>query len=167
MDTTNQRKPKIRFFTFTLLFVVWILLTNSLTIGNILLALFLSASIVWLVRDIRSNTIRLHKPLSIPKYVLILFWDIVSSNFIVAKQVLGPIKKLKPGFVAVPLDMREPIPITLLASTVSLTPGTVSTEVSEDFSILYVHALNVSDEQALINEIKQRYEKPLKEIFGC
>ena len=154
-------------FTFLLLFIVWLLLTNSYGLGNLILALFLSIALPWLVRDIRSNTLRVAKPLKTPGYILMLLWDIIVSNVIVAQQVLGAKENLRPGFVAVPLDMREPLPITLLASTISLTPGTVSTEVSEDYSTLYVHALNVPDEQALIQQIKQRYETPLKEIFGC
>lgn len=154
-------------FTFLLLFVVWLLLTNSYGIGNLILALILSVAIPWLVRDIRSNNLRVARPLKTPRYILMLLWDILVSNITVAKQVLGPKEQLKPGFVAIPLDIREPLPITLLASTISLTPGTVSTEVSDDYSTLYVHALNVPDEQALIKQIKQRYETPLKEIFGC
>jgi multicomponent K+:H+ antiporter subunit E len=167
MKRINDKALMPSLFTFLLLFVVWLLLTNSYSIGNLLLALVLSIIIPWLVRDIRSNTLKVEKPLKTPRYVLVLLKDIVVSNVIVAIQVLGPKENLKPGFVAIPLDIREPLPITLLASTISLTPGTVSTEVSEDYSTLYIHALNVPDEQALIQQIKQRYETPLKEIFGC
>ena len=74
---------------------------------------------------------------------------------------------MTPGFVAVPLDIESELGITLLASTVSLTPGTVSAEISEDQQWLYVHALHLEDTEALINEVKTRYETPLKEIFGC
>ncbi|MDX1267841.1 MAG: Na+/H+ antiporter subunit E, partial [Oceanisphaera sp.] len=72
-----------------------------------------------------------------------------------------------PGFIAVPLDITQDLPITLLASSISLTPGTVSIEVSEDKRWLYVHVLNLVDEAETIANIKQRYESPLKEIFGC
>jgi multicomponent K+:H+ antiporter subunit E len=69
--------------------------------------------------------------------------------------------------VQYPLDLREDFSITLLASTVSLTPGTVSADVSADRGTLLIHALDVADEAALIAQIKQRYEAPLKEIFEC
>ena len=93
--------------------------------------------------------------------------DIVVSNIVVAKQVLGVPERLQPGFVAIPLDLEEALPITILASTISLTPGTVSIEISKDRKTLYVHALHVENETDLVGRIKRRYEKPLKEIFGC
>ena len=96
-----------------------------------------------------------------------LLWDIIVSNVEVAIQVVGPLRKLQPGFIVIPLDTSEPLPITLLASSISLTPGTVSVEVAEDRSHLYVHVLNLADEAKTIATIKQRYEKPLKEMFGC
>lgn len=163
--TKSSRRPSA--FNFVLLLVVWLLLTNSFTLGNVILAALLAWFIPFLVSGLQTETSRVKKPLKAGKYVLVLLWDILVSNLIVAKQVLGATHQLHPGFVAIPLDIREPLPITLLASTISLTPGTVSTDISEDFSVLYVHALNVPDEQELVKQIKERYEAPLKEIFGC
>ncbi|MDX1340945.1 MAG: Na+/H+ antiporter subunit E [Reinekea sp.] len=154
-------------FNFVLLFVVWLLLTNSFSVGNILLATFLAWGIPFLISGLQSETSRVKKPLKAAQYLFILLWDIIISNVVVARQVLGNTHHLQPGFLAIPLDLTDPLPITLLASTISLTPGTVSTEVSADLKTLYVHALNVDDEQALILGIKQRYESRLKEIFGC
>jgi multicomponent K+:H+ antiporter subunit E len=98
---------------------------------------------------------------------MVLMWDIVVANLAVAKLILGPTKALQPGFIAYPLNLTGDLPITLLASTISLTPGTLSAEVSKDKEWLYIHALDLPNEQALIDEIKQRYETPLKEIFQC
>lgn len=165
MDTKRALMPST--FNFALLFVVWILLTNSFTVGNILLALLLAWVIPFGVNRIQSETSRVRKPGKAFKYVLVLLGDIIVSNLVVARQILGSPHKLQPGFITIPLDMREPLPITLLASTISLTPGTVSTEISKDRSRLYVHALNVPNEHELVEQIKTRYEAPLKEIFGC
>lgn len=164
-STTKRLLPSA--FNFGLLFVVWLLLTNSFSVGNILLAVLLAWGIPVLVGGMQSTTSRVRRPDLAVRYLLVLLYDIVVSNLIVAKQVLGPLHYLRPGFIVIDLDMREPLPITLLASTISLTPGTVSTEVSKDRSKLYVHALHVEDEADLVAQIKQRYEKPLKEIFGC
>jgi multicomponent K+:H+ antiporter subunit E len=100
-------------------------------------------------------------------YLFLVLRDILSANFTVALLVIGPVKKLHPGFIAVPLDITSELGITLLASTVSLTPGTVSADISEDKKWLYIHALHLEDSEALIADIKSRYEAPLKEIFGC
>lgn len=107
------------------------------------------------------------KPLKMVAFFGLLLGDIIVSSIVVAKQVLGPPERLQPGFVTIPLDLEAALPITLLASTISLTPGTVSIELTEDRKTLYVHALHVKSETQLIDRIKHRYEKPLKEIFGC
>ena len=72
---------------------------------------------------------------------------------------------MTPAFVKVPLDVQGDFTVTALASIVSLTPGTVSADVSDERDYLLVHVLNVDDEAALIAEIKTRYEAPLKEIL--
>lgn len=154
-------------FHSILLFVVWLLLNNSLHPGHIILAAFFAVSIPLLVNSMRDEHPKLKKPSLAVRYFFLVLGDILKANFQVALLVVGPVRKLEPGFIAVPLDLSSDVGITLLASTVSLTPGTVSAEVSEDKKWLYVHALHLTDEQELINEIKQRYERPIKEILGC
>lgn len=163
----TRATPLLNGFNFVMLFVVWIMLTNNFTTANLLLALLLAWAIPLLVGGLQSETSRVRRPIKALQYVAVLLWDIVVSNLTVARQVLGNVHKLQPGFLAIPLELDEDLPITLLASTISLTPGTVSTEIAEDKRVLYVHALHVTDEQAMIAQIKGRYEKPLKEIFAC
>lgn len=150
-----------------LLFVVWLLMNNTLAAGHIFLALILSITIPWLLAGLQSAHPPIRKPWLAVRYSLMVIMDIVTANFEVALKVIGPMAKLQPGFIAVHLDISSDLGITLLASTVSLTPGTVSAEVSEDKKWLYIHALHLENEQALIDSIKQRYEKPLLEILGC
>jgi multicomponent K+:H+ antiporter subunit E len=104
-------------------------------------------------------------------YGLMVLWDIVIANLQVIRLVLGPNKKLRPAFVIVPLDLTDHLAITILASTVSLTPGTVSADVlplnaeGAEPRFLLLHVLDLADEAELIEQVKQRYEAPLKEIF--
>jgi len=150
-----------------LLFAVWLLLNNTVAPGHILLGAFLALVIPILCAPLKTEQPHVRRPFLAAGYVLRVLGDIVVANVEVAILVLGPARKLQPGFVAIPLDIREELPITLLASTISLTPGTVSSELSTDRKWLYIHALHVTDEQDLINSIKSRYEAPLKEIFAC
>ena len=152
---------------FSILVVVWLLLTHRFTFGNLLLAGILAWLIPIGVGRIRTAAVPVRKPLKMISFAGVLLMDIIVSNIVVAKQVLGSPERLRPGFVAVPLNMQDALPITLLASTISLTPGTVSIEITEDRKTLYVHALHVESETALVARIKHRYEQPLKEIFGC
>lgn len=149
------------------LLVVWLLLNNTLAPGHLLLGSILALVIPWITTALQKPQARLARPLLALRYLLVLIGDIIKSNLDVAILVLGPIRKISPGFFALPLDMTAELPVTLLASSISLTPGTVSVELSEDRRWLYVHMLNLEDEAKTIETIKQRYEKPLKEIFAC
>ncbi|RRJ83813.1 Na+/H+ antiporter subunit E [Aestuariirhabdus litorea] len=153
--------------TSLLLLLVWLLLNNSLSAGQVVLGSLLAVAIPLLTAPLQYPQPTFHKPWIAFLYVLRVVWDIIVSNFQVARQVLGPIGRLRPAFIAIPLDIEAEVAITILANTISLTPGTVSTDLSKDHRWLYVHVLNLEDEEELIRTIKQRYETPLKEIFGC
>jgi multicomponent K+:H+ antiporter subunit E len=163
--------PKFRLFPMPahslLLFCVWLLLNNSISPGHIVLASFFAFIIPLLTSSLQDPQPKIRRPLLSLRYVLRVIGDIIVANFEVALLVVGPNRKLNPAFVAVPIEIAHKFPITILASTVSLTPGTVSAEVSENNQWLYVHVLNLDDKDALIASIKQRYEAPLKEIFQC
>jgi multicomponent K+:H+ antiporter subunit E len=150
-----------------ILFVVWLLLNNTLAPGHILLGAVLALTIPLLIAPTQAPQPRVVRHWAAVRYVGRVLWDILVANFEVAMRVLGPTRRLQPAFVAIPLDVEGALPITILASTISLTPGTVSAEVSEDRKWLYIHALHLEDEAALIAQIKSRYEAPIKEIFGC
>ncbi len=101
------------------------------------------------------------------RFIFRLLGDIIIANFEVAYLIANPWRKLKPHFIEYPLMLEERFTITLLASTISLTPGTVSANLRMDGKSLLIHALNVDDEEALIKQIRERYERPLKEIYEC
>jgi len=96
---------------------------------------------------------------------LVVLWDIVVSNVEVARRILGAESRMKPAFVWVPLAIRDPHGIAALAGIITMTPGTLSSDLSEDGRHLLVHALHVDDAQALVASIKSRYEAPLMRIF--
>ncbi|AWL11380.1 Na(+)/H(+) antiporter subunit E1 [Saliniradius amylolyticus] len=151
-----------------LLFVVWLMLNNSVAPGHLLLALIFAIAIPRLCAPLYTRQPAIRHPFKLLRYFLMVLADIVVANIQVAVLVVGPLKRLKPAFIAVPLDMTQSLPITMLASSVTMTPGTVSAEVSADRNWLYVHVLNLDvPERQLAETIKQRYEKPLKEIFEC
>nr|WP_136249722.1 Na+/H+ antiporter subunit E [Ningiella ruwaisensis] len=151
-----------------LLVIVWLMLNSSIGLGHILLGLVLGIVIPWICAPLRMHQPGVKRPLKAISYVLIVLKDIVVANIEVAILVVGPMARIKPGFVAIPLDIHQDLPITVLASTVTMTPGTVSCDISEDKKWLYVHVLNMPEnEQEVIDLIKSRYESRVKEIFGC
>ena len=98
----------------------------------------------------------------------LVIWDIVVANVQVAIIVLFKSNdKMQPNWVNIPLELRTPEAIAILAGTITLTPGTVSADLSGDGRSLLVHALDAADPDAVRDEIKQRYESRLMEIFPC
>ncbi|MGB3623963.1 Na+/H+ antiporter subunit E [Ketobacter sp. MCCC 1A13808] len=145
---------------------VWMLL-NEFTMGHLVLGLVLATIIPWVTAPLSNPHHRIKKPIKAFLYIIMVLADIVVSNFEVAGRILRPNRQLRPGLIALPLDLTGQFPLAVLASTISLTPGTVSLDFSEDMKWLYIHALHMDDEQSLIQRIKSRYETPLKEIFAC
>ncbi len=165
-------------FRSLLLFIVWLLLNNSYSVGHLILGAILAIAIPWLILPFREPQPLILRPWLAIRHMLLVLYDILTANIQVAFLILGPVKRLRPAFVKVPLDLTHEMPITILASTVSLTPGTVSAEVYPipetlapgelpEQRYLLIHVLDLKDEQELINTIKTRYEAPLKEIFQC
>lgn len=147
------------------LVLVWLLLNNSMGPGQILLGLLLGWLIPLFTRRFWPETLQLHAPLTLLRFVGVVLWDILVANLTVARLILGQPGQLRPAFFEVPLDLKGEIGISLLANTISLTPGTVSLELSSDHASLRVHALDAPAPDALVQEIKARYEAPLKKVF--
>jgi multicomponent K+:H+ antiporter subunit E len=97
----------------------------------------------------------------------VVAWDILLANIAVARLVLGPVSRLRPGFVQVPLAVAHPHAIALFASIVSIVPGSVSIALSSDTRTLLLHVLHVEDEEGFVDMIKQRYERPVMDILEC
>ncbi|ERP90129.1 cation:proton antiporter [Alcanivorax sp. P2S70] len=149
-----------------ILWLAWMLL-SGFTAGHALLGAVLAVLLPLTTRPFWPNVPRIRNLPRMFGFVVVVLYDIIVANVSVAIKVLGPLKSLRPGFVEFPVDLDDDFAIALLASTISLTPGTVSADVSQDRQTLLIHALDVDDPDALVAEIKQRYERPLKEIFEC
>ncbi len=146
---------------------LWMVLAPSPSLGNLLLAVILGLVIPWITQSFWPDRPHLARPLAGIALFVRVVGDINMANWEVARLVVGPLDRLKPAFIDVPIEIDNPFVATLLASIVSLTPGTVSVDIDRTAGILNVHALNVVDEAELIATIKRRYEAPLKEFFGC
>lgn len=97
-------------------------------------------------------------------FILYIFWEIVLSNFRVAADVVRPKPKAKPGVISVPVDCKSAIEIALFANIISLTPGSLTLDISEDHKTLFVHSMFIDDIEGLRKELKEKFEKPILEI---
>lgn len=161
----NQRFGFPRPYLSLALFIVWQLLVGELSGASMVMGLILAWILPLLTKNLWPDNPSFSKPWRMPKYLLTVGWDIILASFSVAGLILKLNRTPRPAFVSYPLTLKHPMAISILASTISLTPGTVSADISDDESTLLIHALDVDDDQALIDAIRERYEKPLMEMF--
>jgi multicomponent K+:H+ antiporter subunit E len=148
-----------------LLAASWLLLQHSLAPVHLLAAALIGLILPRLLHSFlpQAPRLRIFPALRLGGVVL---WDIVLSNITVARLVLGPIERLQPAWIRVPLALTHPTAIALLASIITTTPGTVSCAIDEKRRCIWVHALNCADPAGLIADIQTRYEQPLMAIFS-
>ncbi|SFS50229.1 multisubunit potassium/proton antiporter, PhaE subunit [Sulfitobacter marinus] len=149
-----------------LLAIVWCVLVNEVKLGTVVFGIILGLLIPIITAAYWPDRPPVGRPIKLASYLLLVMWDIIVANVVVAMIVLFKSNKnMRPQWVVIPLDLRTPEAITMLAGTITLTPGTVSADLSEDGAALLVHALDAEDPDAVRDDIKQRYERRLKEIF--
>ena len=146
---------------------VWLALNSSVAPVHLLAAAVLAVAVPLVLGHLLDDPVHLHQPWTAVRLALVVVWDIVVANLAVARRVLGPPGRLRPGFVVVPLDpTTHPDAAAMLASIIALTPGTVAADIDEGRTGILVHVLDLEDPAALVAYIKRRYERPLNEVFG-
>jgi multicomponent K+:H+ antiporter subunit E len=150
-----------------LLLTMWVLLNQTLAPGQIVLGAALALLLGWLSTTLRPLRPRVKGLRAAIGLVFLVLADIVRSNLAVARIVLGLVRdrEIRSGFVEIPLDMRDPHGLAMLAAIVTATPGTVWVDLSADGSMLTLHVLDLKDEAGWIRWIKERYERRLMGIF--
>lgn len=145
----------------------WAMATGSFTLPDLLFGGVIGALALFLVRDQVIGAGVLQRLRRIAGLSAVFIYELFLSAFKVALLVLRPDmrKRLTPGMIAFPLSVTSDAEITLLANLITLTPGTLSVDVSEDRKLLYVHALNVNDREALIRSIALGFERRVKEAL--
>jgi multicomponent K+:H+ antiporter subunit E len=150
------------------LFIAWLMLNESASLGHVLLGAMIALALPHLTERLRPDKPRFSRWGTIVRLGLVVLGDIVRSNLQVARLILGPEHRIQPRFVWLPLTIRDPHGIVALAGIITMTPGTLSADLSDDHRLLLVHAFDVDDdaaEAALVADIRLRYEAPLIEIF--
>ncbi|WP_395060035.1 Na+/H+ antiporter subunit E [Polaromonas sp.] len=148
------------------LFGIWLLLNQTLDAATLLMAAVLAVVVPLLTRSLRPATVRLRKPGAALRLVWRALADMLHSALTVGKLLLTRrTADIKSSFVEIPLTLRDPNALAMLAMICCLTPGTAWGELSFDRSRLLLHVFDLKDEATFIALIKERYEAPLMEIF--
>ena len=146
--------------------VVWLLLNRSVSAGQVILGVLFGLLIPMLTQGLRPRAVSIKHPLTIIRLGLRVAYDSLKSNVAVIRLLLAPqTRKGPPAFVHIPLQLRDPNGLAVLAMIVCITPGTAWAEISRDRSLLLMHVLEVDDPQHIVDHVKQLYERRLMEIF--
>lgn len=147
------------------LLVAWQMLAGHITGGSLLLGGILAFVLPRATRRFWRHPVRIRSWPGLMRFAVIVVWDIVVSNLQAVAWLLRKPSELQPAFFIFHLELDNPVAITVLANTITLTPGTVSADISSRQERLLIHGLHVPDIDEAIATIRQRYEAPLKEIF--
>ncbi len=147
-----------------LLAFIWVALTGEFTTGAFVSGFLLAMAILWMLRlddDSRGYFTRGFRAITFTGFFI---KELVLANLRLAHDILTPRHRMRPGVIAIPLDLRTDAGITLLSNLLTLTPGTLSLDVSEDRRHLYIHAMYIDDPDTFRQDIKQGFERRVKEL---
>ncbi len=145
--------------------LIWAAATGRAGAANLLLGFCAGYLALWWLSPILGGQTYFRFLPKVLRFLLFVLREIVLCNLRVAWDVVTPRAYRRPGIVAVPLDARTDEEITILANLVTLTPGTVSLEISPDRRVLYVHAMFAEDPEAIRREVKQEYERRVLDLL--
>ncbi|MCP4315222.1 MAG: Na+/H+ antiporter subunit E [Hyphomicrobiales bacterium] len=148
-----------------LLALTWAAVTGFFTILNLAFGFFLGAFVLYLIREQVGSVGYFSRARRIASLFVLFLYELAMSAIRVAIMVLSPKMNLKPGIFAYRLEVDRDFEITLLANMITLTPGTLSVDVSEDKKFLYVHAIDCSDLEATRKDIADGFERKILEAF--
>ena len=148
------------------LFVLWLVLSQSTSAAQLLMGVLVGVGVPWLSAPLRPQRGRLSSPFVLLRLIGHVARDVMAASLLVARGVLRlPRREPHSAFVTIPLQLRSTHGLAALAVITTVTPGTVWCVLAHDGSWLMLHVFDVDDEAAFIAEYKQRYERPLMEIF--
>ncbi len=155
------------FFLWNILLAVnWALLTGEFNLENLIAGFVIGFVLLFILRQSFGQTDYFPKVRKGIGFFLHFFWELLKANVSVARTVLlEPRDKINPAFLAIPLEAKTDAEIALFANLITLTPGTLSLDVSTDRTVLYIHTLDVEDVDALRVEIKRSLECGLLEVM--
>lgn len=148
-----------------LLALAWGAVTGSFTLLNLLFGFIIAAIALWIIREQFDTSAYITRGVKVVGLILMFLKELFISAFRVAVIVLKPTSSYQPGFIAFPLTTDRNAEIALLANMITLTPGTLSVDVSDDKSTLFIHCIDVPDTEALKQDIAEGFERKIMEAM--
>ena len=153
-----------RFLLNILLGIIWVFLTGNLEYKNFIEGFFIGFIIIWITKYASDSSSYISRIPKILAFILYFFYELILANIKITIDVLTPKDRMRPAIIAIPLSAKTDFEITILANLITLTPGSLSLDVSSDRKVLYVHSMYVSDAEKFKDQIKNGFERKLLEI---
>lgn len=151
---------------WVLLFALWLLLNQTLFIGHVILGSLVALAATHALKLLDLPRVRLRRPTAMLRLGGLVVADIVRSNIAVARIIANPGRRdATSGFVEIPLELRHPAALAVLACIITATPGTAWAGYDSTRRTLTMHVLDLVDDESWVRTIKDRYERRLLEIF--
>lgn len=148
-----------------MLALIWVAATGRFSFSNLAVGFLVGYSILFFTRRVVGAPEYTFKVRQVISLILFFIWELILANLRVAYDVVTPRHYMRPGVIAIPLDAKTDMEIMLLSNLVTLTPGTLSLDVSSDKSVLYLHAMYIDDVQSVRERIKKGYERRVLEVL--
>lgn len=145
--------------------VIWVALTGEFNVANYLFGFAFSFFTMRMITTGNGNAKYFKILPKVIGFIFFFLYELVKANVQVAYEVMTPHYNMSPGIVKIPLTAKTNIEITLLANMITLTPGTLSLDVSDDRKVLYVHSMYITTREKFIDSIKNGFEKRILEIL--
>ena len=156
----------MKYFLFNILLALnWMFLTGDLDFTNFVEGFLISFAIILIIKSTNGSDNYLMKIPKVISFIFYFIYELIVANLKVAKDILTPTHLMKPAIIAYDLEAKTDLEITLLANLITLTPGTLSLDVSKDKKTLYVHAMYVERAEETRNEIRLGLERKLLEVL--
>ncbi|WP_018931515.1 Na+/H+ antiporter subunit E [Gracilibacillus lacisalsi] len=144
--------------------IMWMFLGETYTFVSFLTGYIIGALLLFMLRRFIPDAFYLERVWKMIKLVFLFIKELLISNIDILKWVYKPHKDYKPGIFALPTDLKSNWEITMLTSLISLTPGTLSVAVSKNNDTIYIHAMDIDDNETAIEAIKTTFEKAIMEV---
>lgn len=147
--------------------VMWAVMHRRLDVADLLVGYVVAIGVIWVCRDFWTERVTIRRAGTMLRLLGTFLKELVIANLQVAWIVVHPRMPIRPALIVLPLDLRDDLQITALATLITLTPGTLTVDVAPDRSALHVHCLAVDDPDAVRAQIKRQFERPLQEGITC
>jgi multicomponent Na+:H+ antiporter subunit E len=153
------------FLANLLLALVWGAMTADVSLGNLLVGFVLGLLVLFASQRIFGPSRYVGRLGLLVSFLAFYLWELAMANLRVAYDVITPAQRARPGIIAVPLDARTDAEITVLGNLITMTPGSLTLDVSEDRRVIYVHAMFIEDPDALRRRLKESFERRVLELM--